>query len=83
MFVDKQGGLKEVEFKVLILVQYQVVGIVFELVDLGVIIIIGESVKICNVCLVVMVFLQLLGDFVVVSVGLYLELVIVGYGVGV
>lgn len=30
-----------------------------------------------------MVFLQLLGDFVVVSVGLYLELVIVGYGVGV
>ncbi len=46
--VDKQGGLKEVELKALILAQYQAAGIAPESVDSGAIIITGESAKTRN-----------------------------------
>lgn len=46
--VDKQGGLKKVELKALILAQYQAAGIAPESVDSGAIIITGESAKTRN-----------------------------------
>ncbi|ECE6985412.1 ethanolamine utilization protein EutA [Salmonella enterica subsp. enterica] len=80
--VDKQGGLKEVELKALILAQYQAAGIAPESVDSGAIIITGESAKTRNARPAVMALSQSLGDFVVASAGPHLESVIAGHGAG-
>ncbi|HBL4690482.1 ethanolamine ammonia-lyase reactivating factor EutA [Citrobacter sedlakii] len=80
--VDKQGGLKEVELRALILEQYQAAGIAPETVDSGAIIITGESAKTRNARGAVMALSQSLGDFVVASAGPHLESVIAGHGAG-